>query len=209
VQDCSTRATGAFHSVRFGNVLGSSGSVMPLFERQIAKGGPITLTHSDMTRWFMTVEEASALVLQAAALGASAKDTIPTGQFVLDMGEPVRILELAESMIRMKGKEPWRDIAIVETGLRPGERLHEDLFHTFEKVVQTDVDGVMMASDTMPRAESLIGLVEKLLDAARRDQTQSAYSLLQRILPSFGRTDAGAASYKPTEVVRDKVSGQA
>jgi FlaA1/EpsC-like NDP-sugar epimerase len=205
VQDCATRAQGAFHSVRFGNVLGSSGSVMPMFERQIAKGGPVTLTHSEMTRWFMTVEEASALVLQSAALGASAKDTIPAGQFVLDMGEPVRILELAESMIRMKGKEPWRDIAIVETGLRPGERLHEELFHASEKVLQTDVDGVMVASDSLSRQENLVGLVEKLLEAARLDQTSTALTLLQRILPSFGRSEAGVSVYRAADSSRGKV----
>jgi FlaA1/EpsC-like NDP-sugar epimerase len=205
VQDCATRAQGAFHSVRFGNVLGSSGSVMPLFERQIAKGGPVTLTHSEMTRWFMTVEEASALVLQSAALGASAKDTIPAGQFVLDMGEPVRILELAESMIRMKGKEPWRDIAIVETGLRPGERLHEELFHASEKVLQTDVEGVMVASDSLVRQENLVGLVEKLLQAARLDQTSTALTLMQRILPSFGRGEAGLSAYKTSDSSRSKV----
>jgi FlaA1/EpsC-like NDP-sugar epimerase len=205
VQDCATRAQGAFHSVRFGNVLGSSGSVMPLFERQIAKGGPVTLTHSEMTRWFMTVEEASALVLQSAALGASAKDTIPAGQFVLDMGEPVRILELAESMIRMKGKEPWRDIAIVETGMRPGERLHEELFHASEKVLQTDVEGVMVASDSLSRQENLVGLVKKLLEAARLDQTSTALTLLQRILPSFGRGEAGVPAYKTADSSRGKV----
>lgn len=203
VQDCSLRAHGAFHSVRFGNVLGSSGSVMPLFERQIAKGGPVTLTHSDMTRWFMTVEEASALVLQAAALGTNAKDTILGGQFVLDMGEPIRIMELAESMIRMKGKEPWRDIAIIETGLRPGERLHEDLFHTFEKVIQTDVDGIMVASDTTGNLENLRGQVEKLLEAARLDQDGVALMWLQRILPSFGRSDSNAINLKSTDKARD------
>lgn len=199
VQDCATRAQGAFHSVRFGNVLGSSGSVMPLFERQIARGGPVTLTHNEMTRWFMTVEEASALVLQAAALGAGAKDMNEGGQFVLDMGKPIRIMELAESMIRMKGKEPWRDIAIIETGLRPGERLHEELFHTFEKVVQTDVDGVMIASDSLGKHENLTGLVAKLLEAAKSDQEGAALTWLQRILPSFGRTEVVTGSTKTAD----------
>jgi FlaA1/EpsC-like NDP-sugar epimerase len=207
VQDCASRAQGAFHSVRFGNVLGSSGSVMPLFERQIAKGGPVTLTHSDMTRWFMTVEEASALVLQAAALGADAKDTFAAGQFVLDMGEPVRIMELAESMIRMKGKEPWRDIAIIETGLRPGERLHEELFHTFEKVVQTEVDGVLVASDDLQKHDNLRGHVAKLLEAARLDQDGAALIWLQRILPSFGRGDTSHSQFKVSEKARDFFEG--
>jgi FlaA1/EpsC-like NDP-sugar epimerase len=188
IEDCGKRSTGAFLSVRFGNVLGSNGSVMPLFERQIAKGGPITVTHKDMTRWFMTVEEASSLVLQAAALGASSKSTTPVGQFVLDMGDPVRILELAETMIRMKGKEPYRDIAIVETGLRPGERLHEDLFHHHEKIIETEVDGVLVASSNQPPPENLRILVQHLLDAARADNTRGALEVLNRILPSFGRT---------------------
>jgi FlaA1/EpsC-like NDP-sugar epimerase len=199
VQDCASRASGAFHSVRFGNVLGSSGSVMPMFERQIAKGGPITLTHSEMTRWFMTVGEASALVLQAAALGATSRDNMPSGQFVLDMGEPVRILELAESMIRMKGKEPWRDIAIIETGLRPGERLHEELFHSFEKVIQTTVDGIMVAHDSNLGTENLRAQVEALLEAARLDQVQNAFNLMQRILPGFGRSDTGSTTYRPSD----------
>lgn len=210
VQDCATRAQGAFHSVRFGNVLGSSGSVMPLFERQIAKGGPVTVTHADMTRWFMTVEEASALVLQAAALGATAKDTIQGGQFVLDMGEPVRIMGLAESMIRMKGKEPWRDIAIIETGMRPGERLHEELFHSFEKTMETDIEGVMVACDTTDHGDNLRGLVEKLLEAAQQDKEGAALMWLQRILPNFGRPDPAISTYVPNNARRsgpDKAGG--
>ncbi|MEN9873182.1 MAG: hypothetical protein RL186_79 [Pseudomonadota bacterium] len=192
VQDCAGRAQGAFHSVRFGNVLGSSGSVMPLFERQIARGGPITITHNEMTRWFMTVGEASSLVLQAAALGATSKDVNAGGQFVLDMGMPVRIVDLAETMIRLKGKEPRRDIQLTETGLRPGERLHEELFHTFENVVETSVDGVMIASNNQSAPENLRPIVEKLLDAARLGQEAQALTLLQRIIPSFGRPDPTA-----------------
>jgi FlaA1/EpsC-like NDP-sugar epimerase len=191
IEECNKRSSGAFLSVRFGNVLGSSGSVMPLFERQIAKGGPITVTHKDMTRWFMTVEEASSLVLQAAALGVSSKSTNSIGQFVLDMGEPIKIMELAETMVRMKGKEPHRDIAIVETGLRPGERLHEDLFHTQEKIIETEVDGVLVASSAVPPTENFHILVENLLDAAKRDNTRAALEVLQRILPAYGRSEPG------------------
>ena len=187
VRDCSRRATGAFHSVRFGNVLGSSGSVMTVFERQIARGGPVTITHSEMTRWFMTVEEASSLVLQAAAIGAEKGGAIYGGQFVLDMGDPVRIVELAESMIRMKGKEPWRDIAIIETGLRPGERLHEELFHAFERVENTSVEGVLLASDPVEPPENLRTLIDHVLDAARKDKETAALMWLQRILPDFKR----------------------
>ncbi|MCG6121912.1 MAG: polysaccharide biosynthesis protein [Microvirga sp.] len=134
-----------FITVRFGNVLGSNGSVVPLFKRQIADGGPITITHPEMKRYFMTIREATELVLQAAANGV-ARDDQRGRIFVLDMGEPITIIELARTMIALSGLKPDEDIGIVYTGLRPGEKLFEELFDADEPTEPAGADGVFVAS---------------------------------------------------------------
>ena len=127
--------TTKFCGVRFGNVLGSSGSVIPIFRKQIARGGPVTVTHAEMTRYFMTIPEAVQLVIQAGAIGGR-------GQvYVLDMGEPVKIVDLADTMIRLSGKEPGVDVAIEFVGARPGEKLHEELWSDTETVDALDARG--------------------------------------------------------------------
>jgi FlaA1/EpsC-like NDP-sugar epimerase len=129
----------AYASVRFGNVLGSSGSVVPIFRRQIANGGPITVTHENMTRFFMTIPEAVQLVIRAGSL-ARGGDV-----YVLEMGEPVRIMDLAEDMIRFSGLEPGKDIAIEVIGPRQGEKLHEDLFNAYEQPEPTTAAKILRA----------------------------------------------------------------
>jgi FlaA1/EpsC-like NDP-sugar epimerase len=130
-----------YATVRFGNVLGSSGSVVPIFRRQIAAGGPVTVTDPRMKRYFMTIPEAVQLIIRAGSLGATGAEL-----FVLEMGEPVRIVELAETMIRLSGLEPERDIAVEIVGARPGEKLHEELFNPYERPQPTPVQKILRAA---------------------------------------------------------------
>jgi FlaA1/EpsC-like NDP-sugar epimerase len=172
--DISTR----FVAVRFGNVLGSSGSVIPRFRRQIAKGGPVTVTHSEMTRFFMTVQEAVSLVIQAGAIGQRGD------VFVLDMGEAVRIVELAKQMIRLSGKEPDRDIPITFVGSRPGEKLHEELWAENEQVIETPVPKILRVSGPVvdaPWLDDELAELTRLVDAG---ETLEAVSRLSAIVRS-------------------------
>ncbi|HFQ14399.1 MAG TPA: polysaccharide biosynthesis protein [Gammaproteobacteria bacterium] len=139
-QNLDARSATSFITVRFGNVLGSAGSVVPLFKKQLKKGGPLTVTHPDMVRYFMTIPEACQLIMQSAVMGKGGEI------FVLDMGEPVKITYLAEQMIRLSGKEPGKDIEIVFTGLRPGEKLFEELFHESENLSATRHEKVLLAN---------------------------------------------------------------
>jgi FlaA1/EpsC-like NDP-sugar epimerase len=145
----------SFATVRFGNVLGSSGSVVPIFRRQIAAGGPVTVTDPRMKRYFMTIPEAVQLIIRAGALGRSGAEL-----FVLEMGEPVRIIDLAETMIRLSGLEPERDIAIEIVGARPGEKLHEELFNPYERPQPTPVQKILRAA----RDPVDVGWVERTFD---------------------------------------------
>jgi len=172
-----------FITVRFGNVLNSAGSVVPLFQQQLQAGGPLTVTHKDMTRYFMTIGEAVQLVLQAAALGLGLEEQAPI--FVLDMGEPVKIEALACQMIRLSGKRPYVDIPIIFTGLRPGEKLFEELFAEGENLRTTAHQSIRLAhARPIERVELLACMVE-LASAAQAGQQNALRPLLKRLVPEY------------------------
>lgn len=179
-------------TVRFGNVLGSTGSVVPLFQRQLAAGGPLTVTHPEVTRFFMTVREAVELVLQAAALAPSADQAEARGKiFVLDMGEPVRIVDLAHQMIRLAGLRPGRDITIELIGLRPGEKLHEELFHPAEPLVATANPAIRLAAPRTADYAMLARSIDELEENARARREERVLQLVERLVPEYRRIAAG------------------
>lgn len=171
-------------TVRFGNVLGSTGSVVPLFSEQLRKGGPLTVTHQDITRYFMTVREAVELVMQAAVLGVGMHDRQEC-IFVLDMGQPVKIYDLAVQMIRLAGLRPEVDIKIVFTGLRPGEKLYEELFHDAESVVKTQHESISLASPRFTDMNSLRASLDTLFGHCVERRTQEALAMLKTLVPEF------------------------
>lgn len=173
-----------FVTVRFGNVLGSTGSVVPLFQSQLAQGGPLTVTDPKMTRYFMTIREAVELVLEAAAIGQ--QDTNTDGRiFVLDMGEPVKIVDLARQMIRLSGKEPDRDIEIVFTGARPGEKLFEEVLHGDETTVKTAHAGLLLAAPRITERAELQEQFDQLFTDARNGEVETVRKRLQTLIPEF------------------------
>ncbi len=171
-------------AVRFGNVLASTGSVIPLFEEQIANGGPVTVTHEDVCRYFMTTKEATSLVLQAAALNASEKNDLAS-IYVLEMGEPVKIAKLARQLIRLRGFVPDRDIQIVYTGLRPGEKIREKLTRQEENLETTYVDGIQRFKGRMSQPNTARMRVEKLIDATSQRDREKIRESLKNLLPCY------------------------
>jgi O-antigen biosynthesis protein WbqV len=183
-------------TVRFGNVLGSTGSVVPLFQRQLERGGPLTVTHPDMQRYFMTVREAVGLVLQASVIGVRGAELPGAGQggiFVLDMGPPVKIVDLARQMIRLAGLRPDEDVEIRFTGLRPGEKLHEEMFHGQEPPVPTGHAGLLMAAPRTADPAIVGRAIEEIAAACRGGQPRLALTLLGRLVPEFDHNADGAA----------------
>jgi O-antigen biosynthesis protein WbqV len=185
-------------TVRFGNVLGSTGSVVPLFQHQLAQGGPLTVTHPEVTRYFMTVREAVELVLQASALGA--RDAAASGKiFVLDMGEPVRVQDLARQMIRLAGLRPDIDVKIAFTGLRPGEKLYEELLHVAESLMPTAYKDILLAAPRTADAALLARAIDELAEHARAGHAAEVLDGLHRLVPEYQN---GAADSRPAAASR-------
>jgi len=173
-----------FVTVRFGNVLGSTGSVVPLFKKQIDGGGPITVTHPDMMRYFMTTREAVELVLQASSIGVSSHE-MDGKIFVLDMGEPVKIVDLAKQMIRLAGLETDKDIKIEFTGIRPGEKLFEEIFHSSEPPVKTSSPGILLAAPRVMDISMVNNGVDAFYRAAKDENVDALKEAIINMVPEY------------------------
>ncbi len=182
---CST----AFVTTRFGNVLGSSGSVIPLFRKQIAAGGPVTVTHPEVTRFFMTIPEACRLVLEAATMGKGGEI------YVFDMGEPVRIADLADKMIRLSGLEPGRDIEVAFTGLRPGEKLYEELLATAENTLPTHHPRILIGKVRDGDPESLRNGLRELEQMVHQGDGGSMVRVMKRLVPEYRSHNSAFSSF--------------
>ena len=179
IQSFAQKSSPSFMTVRFGNVLGSAGSVIPTFQRQIAAGGPVTVTHPEMRRYFMTIPEACQLVLQAAAMGKGGD------LFILDMGQPVKIVDLARDLIRLSGLVPDRDVEIRYTGLRPGEKLYEELSLGEEDTEKTTHPRIFIGKVKAPNFHWLSNLIDDLDESAVAQDVDRIYAKLKEIVPEY------------------------
>ena len=183
-QNLNKRSQTRFVTVRFGNVLGSAGSVVPLFQQQIESGGPVTVTHREITRYFMTIPEACQLILQASVMGDGGEI------FVLDMGEPIKIAYLAEQMIRLSGKVPGEDIDIAYTGLRPGEKLYEELFHEKEALQSTHHEKILLARHREFDWQRLTEILDGMVIACNSCNETNIRGLLSELVPEWSGFEA-------------------
>ena len=173
-------------AVRFGNVIGSAGSVVPLFKKQIEEGGPVTVTHPDVTRFFMTIREAAQLILQAGAMGSGGEI------FILDMGTPVKIVDMARDLISLSGFEPDEDIKIEFIGLRPGEKLYEELITADENAQPTQHPKILMLKGAACDMDRLNGKIQELASLAAAQDAALIRSKLQEIVPDYAPSEPSA-----------------
>ena len=178
-QNCDDPGKTRFMAVRFGNVVGSVGSVVPLFKQQIEQGGPVTVTHPEVTRYFMTIPEASQLILQAMAMGNGGET------FILEMGTSVKIEDMARDLIRLSGLEPDKDIKIEYIGLRPGEKLYEELITEGENIVPTDHKKIMVLSGQICEQNQLNGDIDRIIELAKEQDNEKIRTMLKKIVPEY------------------------
>jgi FlaA1/EpsC-like NDP-sugar epimerase len=205
VQNLGRRSKTHFVTVRFGNVLGSNGSVIPTFREQIRSGGPVTVTHPEVTRFFMSIPEAAQLVLQAGSMGEGGEI------FLLDMGEPVKIVDLAETMIRLSGFKPYEEIDIKFVGLRPGEKLYEELLLDGEGIKPTSHEKIQVALSTEQPWDELLQNLDALYDASQNYRIDEVVDLLQRLVPEFKRfckLPPSEQEPKPQDIAGEPVVGK-
>ncbi len=200
-QNQAARSNTRFITTRFGNVLGSAGSVVPLFQQQIQDGGPITVTHRDICRYFMTIPESVSLILQAGAMGKGGEI------FVLDMGEPVLIKDLAEQMIKLSGKKPGEDIEIVYTGLRPGEKLFEEIFHESENLKGTAHPKLLLAKSRQCDWQWLTGELQELERASTSRDMKLIVKHLRSVVPEYNGVHVSEKKTEVQQKARLKVVG--
>jgi FlaA1/EpsC-like NDP-sugar epimerase len=175
IQSLSKEIKTKFITVRFGNVLGSNGSVVPLFQKQIQQGGPVTITHPEMTRFFMLIPEAVQLILQAITIGAKRE------VFLLDMGKPVRIVDLADNMIKLAGYIPGKEIKKEFSGIRPGEKLHEELTHDQEELVETDYKKIRLVKSQILLQNDFLLKLDELISSIKSADPEKMKLLLRQL----------------------------
>jgi FlaA1/EpsC-like NDP-sugar epimerase len=183
IQSLDRRSKTEFVAVRFGNVLGSNGSVIPQFKKQIAEGGPVTVTHPEIIRYFMTIPEAVQLVIQAGSMAKGGEI------FILDMGEPVKIVDLARDLIRLSGFEPDKDIKIHYTGLRPGEKLYEELLLAEEGISQTRHEKIFIGKPISIDSDELYNKLNWLKEAIAHERPDDIEKIMRCIVPEYKKAD--------------------